>query len=143
MQSKREQVLDALLTAVKRVYGPEIQRGGDLPTRIPPGGLLTLRDGEPGEPEVSLSPLVYEYRHRAEIEIILQPSVNDDPDRALDNVLMALGEALDRDRTLGGLCLWVEPEAPVTSDLALEGTAGIIAAIVPVELTYLTTGPLA
>ena len=118
------------------------------------GGLLTLRDGEPGEPEVTMSPLIYEYRHRAEIEVILQPPIvianGEVMDgqmeafrNALDSVLLALGEALEADRTLGGTCLWVEPEAPITSDLALEGTAGIIAAIVPVELNYITTGPLA
>lgn len=30
-----------------------------LPERLPAGGLLILRDGEPGEPEVTLSPLAY------------------------------------------------------------------------------------
>lgn len=143
MPSKREQVLDALLATLQAVAGPEVRRGGDLPTRVPAGGLLTLRDGEPGEPEVTMSPLIYEYRHRAEIEVILQPALSVEPTNALDSVLLALGEALEADRTLGGTCLWVEPEAPITSDLALEGTAGIIAAIVPVELNYITTGPLA
>lgn len=143
MPSKRERVLGALLATLQAVAGPEVRRGGDLPTRVPAGGLLTLRDGEPGEPEVTMSPLIYEYRHRAEIEVILQPALSVEPTDALDSVLLALGEALEADRTLGGTCLWVEPEAPITSDLALEGTAGIIAAIVPVELNYITTGPLA
>ena len=102
MPSKREQVLDALLATLQAVAGPEVRRGGDLPTRVPTGGLLTLRDGEPGEPEVTMSPLIYEYRHRAEIEVILQPPLSVEPTDALDSVLLALGEALEADRTLGG-----------------------------------------
>ena len=39
-----------------------------LPERVPAEGLLILRDGEPGEPEVPLSPFAYHYQHRAEIE---------------------------------------------------------------------------
>lgn len=143
MPSKREQVLDALLATLQAVTGPTVRRGGDLPSRIPPGGLLILRDGDPGEPEITMSPLIYEYRHRAEVEVLLQPPAGTDPADAMDTLLVALGEALEADRTLGGVCMWVEPEAPVTEDLALEGVAGIAAAIVPVELNYITTGPLA
>lgn len=37
-----------------------------LPERVPTDGLLILRDGEPGEPEVTLSPLRYHYQNRCE-----------------------------------------------------------------------------
>jgi hypothetical protein len=44
---------------------------------------MTLRDGDPGEPEVMFSPLRYHYQHRAEIEAVLIPVVlaysKDDP----------------------------------------------------------------
>ena len=143
MPSKREEALDALLAAIQTVTGPEVRRGGELPSRVPAGGLLILRDGDPGEPEVTLCPLVYEYRHRAEVEVIVQPPVSANAADVMDALLVRLGEAIEADRTLGGTCLWVEPAAPITSDLALEGVAGITAAVVPVELIYITTGPLA
>jgi hypothetical protein len=41
------------------------------------GSLLTLRDGEPCEPEVTLSPLADYYQHRAEIEAIVQGTDRD------------------------------------------------------------------
>jgi hypothetical protein len=41
--------------------------GDVLPERVPAAGLLILRDGETGEPEVTLSPLRYHDEHRAEI----------------------------------------------------------------------------
>lgn len=141
MPSKREQVLDALLERLRFVPAVEVRRGGELPVTIPAAGLLILRDGDPGEPEVTLSPLVYEYRHVAEVEVILQP-VGDAAD-ALDAVLVNLGSALEADRTLGGLCVWIEPEAPVPVDVPVEGALGVMATIVPVALTYTTTGPLA
>lgn len=143
MPSKREEALDALLAVAAGVTGAEARRGGELPTRPPAGGLLIVRDGIPGEPEVTLSPLIYEYRHRAEIEIIVQPAAGSDADNVLDDLIVRLGAVIDIDRTLGGVVLWAEPGAPETEDLTLEGVAAIRAAVVPVELTYITTGPLA
>lgn len=143
MASKREEALDALTAVIRGVPGAEVRRGGDLPTRIPSGGILIVRDGTPGEPEVTLSPLIYEYRHRAEIEVITQPPAGADQTALIDLLLQELGAVIDDNRTLGGTVLWTEPSAPETEDLALDGVAGIIAAVVPVELTYITTGPLA
>jgi hypothetical protein len=40
------------------------------------------------------------------------------------------------DRTLGGLCDWIEPEAPEPVDLPVEGGASLKAAIVIVILHY-------
>ncbi|MDT8854385.1 hypothetical protein RNZ50_04915 [Paracoccaceae bacterium Fryx2] len=48
-----------------------------LPERVPTGGLLILRDGEPGEPEVTLSPLRYYYQPQAEIEAVVQGAARD------------------------------------------------------------------
>ena len=38
------------------------------------------------------------------------------------------------DRTLGGLCDWVEAEAPRPVDLPVEGAASLKAAVIPVIL---------
>ena len=116
-------------------------RGEVLPERVPAAGLVILRDGEPGEPEVTLSPLRYHYQHRAELEVVVQAG----PDRAIafDTLIAAIGAALEADRTLGGLCDWVEPEAPTSVDLPVEGAAALKAAVITVVLHYTTTGPLA
>ncbi len=79
-----------------------------LPERVPAEGLLILRDGEPGEPDVTLSPLTYHYRHRAEIEAVVQGAARD---TAFDMLTASIGAAIAGDRTLGGLCDWVETEA--------------------------------
>jgi len=117
-----------------------VLRGEVLPERVPVGGLLILRDGEPGEPEVTLSPLAYHYEHRAEIEAVVQDA---DRDGAFDALCAGIGGALDADRTLGGLCDWVEAEAPRPVDLPVEGAASLKAAVIPVVLHYTTADPLA
>jgi len=72
----RETILTALHTLLQALPATAL-RGNVLPERIPASGLLILRDGEPGEPEVTLSPLRYHYQHRAEIEAIVQGATRD------------------------------------------------------------------
>jgi hypothetical protein len=110
-----------------------------LPERVPADGLLILRDGEPGEPEVTFSPLRYHYQHRAEIEAVVQGA---DRDAAFDTLTASIGTALAADRTLSGLCDWVEAEAPRPVDLAVEGAASLKAATIAVVLHYATDDPL-
>lgn len=62
MASKRETVLAAVKSLVAAALpGAEVKRNLAKAERIPPGGLVVIRDGDPGEPEVSLSPLTYLY----------------------------------------------------------------------------------
>jgi hypothetical protein len=116
-------------------------RGGVLPERIPPAGLMILRDGAPGEPGVTLSPLTYHYQHRAELEVIVQSSA--DRDGLFDALMAQIGAVTAADRTLRGLCNWVEAEAPEPIDLPIEGGAALKAAVVPILLHYATSDALA
>lgn len=138
MPSIRETILTALHARVS-VLPATALRGEVLPERVPTGGLLILRDGEPGEPEVTLSPLRHHYQHRAEIEAVVQGA---NRDAAFDALCASIGAALAADRTLGGLCDWVEAEAPRPVDLPIEGAASLKAAVIPVILHYSTAEPL-
>ena len=72
MPTPRETILTVLHARLSTLPAKAL-RGEVLPERIPAAeGLLILRDGEPGEPEVTLSPLRYHYQHRAEIEAVVQ-----------------------------------------------------------------------
>ncbi len=69
MPTPRETILQALLAALQSVPNATILRGATLPERIPTGGLLILRDGDPGTPEVTFtSHAVYLPRPRIEIQ---------------------------------------------------------------------------
>lgn len=140
MPTTRETVLAALQTRLQPLAAL-VLRDEVLPERIPAAGLIILRDGQPGEPEVTLSPLRYHYQHRAELEVVVQ-AVNG-RGSVFDTLIAAIGMALETDRTLGGFCDWAEPEAPASVDLPIEGAAALKAAVIIVVLHYTTTGPLA
>ena len=139
MPSIRETILAALHLRLQTLSAP-ILRGDVLPERVPTAGLLILRDGEPGEPEVTMSPLTYHYQHRAEIEAVVQGASRD---AAFDTLCASIGAALAADRTLGGLCDWVEAEAPQPVDLPVDGAASLKAAVIPVVLHYSAADTLA
>jgi hypothetical protein len=139
MPTTRETVLAALHTRLQPLAALTL-RDEVLPERIPSAGLIILRDGQPGEPDVTLSPLLYHYQHRAELEVVVQaPNCRAS---ALDTLIASAGTALETDRTLGGLCDWIDLEAPTSVDLPVEGAAALKAAVIIVVLHYTTTGPL-
>lgn len=140
MPTARETVLAALQVRLQTLAALTL-RDEVLPERIPTAGLIILRDGQPGEPEVTLSPLRYHYQHRAELEVVVQAGTG--RASAFDDLIAAIGAALETDRTLGGTCDWIEPEAPASVDLPVEGGATLKAAVITVVLHYTTSGPLA
>jgi hypothetical protein len=141
--SKSETVLKALFTALQAAAptGAVVLRNDVIPQRIPAAGIIILRDGSPGQPEVLLSPLTYLYEHRAEIDAIVDrpPSARD---AAFDALKQAVGTAIASDRTLGGLCDYAEGEAPSPLMVPIEGAEGFKAATISVVLTYGSPDPL-
>lgn len=140
MPTKRETILTALADLLRTIPHVPVLRGEVLPERVPPAGLFILRDGNPGEPGVTLSPLAFHFQHRAELEVIVQWA--EERDTHFDQLVAQIGAALSADRTLQGRCDWVEAEAPQPVDLPVEGAAGLKAAIVPILLHYATSDPL-
>ena len=139
MSSERETILAALHARLQTLAAP-VLRGDVMPERIPASGLIILRDGKPGDPEVTLSPLTYFYEHRAELEVVIQAGTG--RDALFDALTASIGTALAVDRTLGGLCDRVEAEAPEPVDLPIEGASSLKAAVITVILHYATQDPL-
>lgn len=137
--SLRETILSTLYTQLS-VLPAMVLRGDVMPERVPRAGLVILRDGEPGEPEVTVSPLMYHFRHRAELEVIVQGG-NLDAD--FDSLCGTIGVLLFRDPTLNGLCDWIEAGAPRTVDLYVDGGASLKAAEIALTLHYSSSNPLA
>jgi hypothetical protein len=141
MPTSRETILTALADQLRTIPHVPVLRGEVLPERVQPLGLIILRDGEPGEPGVTLSPLRYHYQHRAELEVVVQTGT--ERDARFAELVASIGAMIVADRTLGGLCDWVEAEAPEPVDLAVEGAASLKTAVVPVILHYATSDALA
>lgn len=143
MTSKREQALAGLFLCLKdNVTGLSVLRNEPLPTKVPADGLIILRDGNPGEPEVTLSPTRYHYQHRAEIEALVQHGDPAQRDTALDTLLETVAQALDGQTSLGGLVDYLHIETPDFLSETVEGAPTIKAAVVPIILEYSTSNPL-
>ena len=143
MASKRETVLAAVRSLVAAALpGAEVKRNLAKAERIPPGGLVVIRDGDPGEPEVSLSPLTYLYSHRIPLEIAAYDSAMLSREQVVDAMIGAIGAAVMGSRTLGGLCDWIEAEAPVTDDIEALGALPGRFADLAILAVYATTDPL-
>ena len=97
MASKCETILAALHAQLQTLAAP-VLRGEVLPERIPATGLIVLRDGKPGEPEVTLSPLTYFYEHRAELEVVIRAGTG--RDTLFDALTASIGATLAADRTM-------------------------------------------
>ena len=63
-------------------------------------------------------------------------------DALFDALTASIGAVLAGDRTLGGLCDWVEAEAPEPIDLPIEGATALKAAVIIVVLHYASPDPL-
>lgn len=143
MASRREEVLDAVRALIATALpAAKVERNAAKPERIPAGGLVIIRDGDPGDPEVTLSPLTYIYTHRIPVEIAVLPAAPLTREQVLDATLVAIGAAVEADRTLGGLCDFIEPEAPSTDDLGATGTVAGRWADAVIVATYATSNPL-
>ena len=94
MPTTRETILAALFARLQPLAAL-VLRDEVLPERIPAAGLIILRDGEPGDPEVTLSPLRYHYQHRAEIEAVVQGAARD---AAFDTLCASIGAAIEAAR---------------------------------------------
>ena len=134
-----------LATALaSRDPAPLVLRGETVPQRLPPGGLVAIRDGETVEETAILSPLAWAIEHRAEVEVSVGGAMPAARNTMLDALLVTIAAAVTADRTLGGAVEWAQPGAPGFEDIEFEGAAAARAASVPVTLFFTVAGsPLA
>ena len=140
--SKREQVLNALLERLSALPDVEVKRNAVLPVKIPDNGIVILRDGNIGEPDVLLSPICYVFHHKAEIEVVVQQADDADNDAKLDNILEAVGIILKDDVTLSNLIDYMHADPPEFIEQPVEGGLTIKGAIVPIVLEYISDSNL-
>jgi len=106
------------------------------PSNVDDFGLVIVRSGDPGTPDVDLSPPTYWYEHQFPIEIAARSR------EQLDTMMTAIGDAIVADRFLGGLCIYLDAQAPVDGETQSVGVAAMSWADFPIIATYSTTSPL-
>jgi hypothetical protein len=142
--SKTEQVLEALRTLLETVPDAVVERNSVLPEKIPGGGLIILRDGDPGEPEQALGGFgsTY-YQHAVEIEVYVDVGDAAARDAAFDGLLQQIGVALETDPTFGDLVFGMTYGRPEPAIEAVAGAPAIKSAALSVTVDYETDAPLA
>ena len=141
--SQRENAIGALFAVLGQLsLGATVKRNAALPERVTDQAMAILRDGEMGEPEVSLSPLTYHWQHQVAIELFVADADAAARDARMDGLLVELATLIEADRTLGGVIEYAEIAPPKFDELAPDGTSGIKACLLPVVLHYSSPGPL-
>ena len=141
--SQRENAIGALFAVLGQLsLGTMVKRNAALPERIADHAMAILRDGEMGEPEVSLSPLTYHWQHQVAIELFVADPDASTRDARMDGLLTELASLIEADRTFAGVVEYAEIGQPKFDELAPEGTSGIKACLLPVVLHYSSAGPL-
>ena len=142
--SKAEQVLDALQALLETAPGATVERNSALPEKIPDGGLIILRDGDPGEPELALGGFgsTY-YQHAVEIEVYVEEGDAAARDAAFDTLLQQIGAALETDPDLGCLAFGMTYGRFEPSIEAVAGAPAIKTATLTVAVDYETDASLA
>ena len=139
--STRETAIAALhsrlvTSLAARNPAPLVLRGETIPQRVPPGGLVVVRDGETVEETPILLPLAWQIEHRAEVEITVAGATPAARNTLLDALLVDVGAAIAANRTLGGAIEWAQPGSAGFEDVEFEGAAAARAASVPVTLFF-------
>ncbi len=144
--SQRESAIGALFAVLGRLSlgtpGTTVKRNAALPERVADHAMAILRDGEMGEPEVSLSPLTYHWQHQVTIELFVADPDASVRDARMDGLLTELATVIEADRTLGGVIEYAEIGAPKFDELTPDGSSGIKACLLSVVLHYSSAGPL-
>lgn len=141
--SQRENAIGALFAVLGQLsLGATVKRNAALPERVSDQAMAILRDGEMGEPEVTLSPLTYHWQHQVAIELFVADPDVSARDARMDGLLVELATLIEVDRTLSGVIEYAEIGPPKFDELAPDGTSGIKACLLPVVLHYSSTGPL-
>ena len=120
-----------------------VERNSALSEKIPDGGLIILRDGDPGEPEQALGGFgsTY-YQHVVEIEVYLEEADAAARDAAFDSLLQQIGAALEAEPTLGGVAFGLTYGRPDASIEAIAGAPALKIGTILVTLDYEADAPL-
>jgi hypothetical protein len=104
---------------------------------VPGEGLVILRDGDPGEPDVTLNPRTEFYSHRVQLEALVTPASDGGREAMLDALIEDVAAALAPDPSLGGLAENLRLGPPETGTLAIDGAAPNLTAGLVVTVEYL------
>lgn len=144
--TKRVEVLSAVKALVQLALPGASVRGMSAeeakPETVGPLGMAIVRSGDPGEPDIDLSPATYWWEHSIPIELAGYQSAGRSSQEALDDMVAAIWAGIVADRSLGGLCTWLDAEAPTDGETDLRGAKPLGWADFNIIASYSTDSPI-
>ena len=142
MASTREQIMQTLEWRLRTIPNVTVRRNEVLRQAVPPGGMIVLRDSEPGEPDMTLGTVSYWYTHRVDLEVFVPALFDGTAEGRLDTLLTYIGATLSVDESLGGRAQMMSWGAPDVSVVSMDGGPPILSALVAVVVEYQVSDPL-
>ena len=144
--SKRTDVLAAIKRLIQTAL-PDAQVIGlddeeAKPEAVGPGGLVIVRSGMPGDPEVDLSPPTWWWEHVVPIEVAAYGEPGRRAQLVLDDMIGRIDVARHADPYLGGLCSYLDATAPIDGEADHDGAVPVGWADFNLIPFYSTTSPL-
>lgn len=144
--SVRENAMDALQALLEIVAAGSsakvLERNSELSTRVPSYAAMVLRDGEPGEPEITIgAPAHYLWEHDCTVEILMQGHDAGSRQSMALALVDDIAAALLADPSLDGRLAHVRCKAPSLDHEAIDGGPGTITVTLPIMLQYTSTSP--
>lgn len=139
-----EDILRKLFVLIaEAVPDATVLRNGTVPEEIPDGGLVIIRDGDPGAPDEVLGGFrdVF-YQHSVDIELYAAHAVQETRDATFGYLLKGVGAALEANLTLGGLCAGFSYGAPAASTEPTDGGHDIKQGVLTLLVDYTAAAPL-
>ena len=140
---KSEDVLQALKETLSGITGVTVERNSAIPEEIPEGGLIIIRDGDPGTPDEVIGFSDVYYAHQIEVEAYVSNADQETRDEEWNSLMAAIGTALEGDRTLGGEVAGFSYSQPAPLTEPVEGGHDIKSAVIELTAEYYASSPLA
>jgi len=117
-----------------------LEDGAERAHRISPLGTVIIHFGDPGDPDIDLSPPIYHYEHRIPVQIAAAISATPLKER-LDGIKGQIATAVFADRTLGGLVTWLDVSALDLADITVRNGQTQRGGAFDIIATYSTPTP--
>jgi len=143
MITTHEAVLEAITALVEAALPDAKISRNDKPQRLEqPGGLVIIWDGDPGEPEMDLSPPVYNWQRRVILGFSGFKSASLTASQVTAQMKQSVSTAVAADRFLGGLCEWLETAVADPQTIDQMGIDAVDLELGGLDATYATATAL-